>query len=219
MAPLIFWKAARIISVSSDILPLLRRETGKGIDVLPNGIDLGLFSPKSAYTSAKCVCYVGRLDSDKGVFDMLSCTRFPLLFIGPDEDGNREKLAGRAKRRGVEAEFIQVPYQKMPSAYGRCRYVVLPSKYEGFPLTLLESIAMGRPFVSTDVGQVKEVMGRLGLSPEKFILGHSIDEKIASLERKNMKKELAAARRKLEAYSWKKVAQKTAGIYRAALQG
>jgi len=217
MAPFIFWRASRIISVSDDVVPLLRKETKKGITVLPNGVDLDLFSPKAPYTSAECACFVGRLDPDKGAKRLMECGSLPLLFIGPDEDGERARLAKLAGERGMKAEFIEVPYESMPPAYERCRYVVLPSKYEGFPLTLLESIAMERPFVSTDVGQVRATMKQLGLDDEMFILEGDVGRKLSELEKKNLKGEMKKAREGLASFSWQSVAAKVAAVYRQAL--
>jgi glycosyltransferase involved in cell wall biosynthesis len=213
MAPFIFWKASRIISVSSDILPTLANETGNEIEVLPNGVDLERFKPKGSYRKAKCLGFVGRLDEDKGVERLLECRSLPLLFVGPDEDGGRKKLERAATSMGIEARFELVPYEKMPEEYEKCRYVALPSRYEGFPLTLLESVAMERPFVCTAVGENARVLSELFSKPEKYLLSGNLGEKIAELERQNLEAELSAARKKAATYSWKAVARKVAKIY------
>ena len=213
MAPFIFWRAGRIISVSGDILPLLEKETKKRITVLPNGVDLDFFKPNGSYKEAAFACYVGRLDPDKGAGRMLECSSLPLLFIGPDEGGTRDAIAAQARKMGRQAEFVECDFSKMPSQYGRCRYVILPSKYEGFPLTLLESVAMGRPFISTDVGEVKATLSSLFEKPERYLLNGGIQEKISELEKCDLQGEMRAAREKAAKYSWKSVAQKTAAIY------
>lgn len=214
MAPFIFWRAGRVISVSGDILPLLAKETRKPVAVLPNGVDLSLFRPRASYRKARCACFVGRLDPDKGAERLIECKSMPLLFIGPDEGGERERIRKKAAALGRRAAFAEVPYEKMPREYGKCRYVVLPSKYEGFPLTLLESVAMERPFVSTDVGQVKEVMQGLGLGAGRFLLRGNVGEKLSELEREDLSGQMKKARRRLAQYSWKAVAAKVASAYR-----
>ncbi|MCX6770358.1 MAG: glycosyltransferase [Candidatus Micrarchaeota archaeon] len=135
----------------------------------------------------------------------------------PDEDGTRAKIGKEARALGRKAEFEEADYEKMPDEYSKCRYVILPSKYEGFPLTLLEAAAMERPFVSTDVGQVKSVMEKLGLDTRKFLLAGSVGDKIAELEKEKLGAQMKAARKKLSAYSWESVARKTAAVYRDAI--
>jgi glycosyltransferase involved in cell wall biosynthesis len=38
--------------------------------------------------------------------------------------------------------------------------MVLPSEYEAMPLVILETLAMGKPVVATDVGHIRDVVGR-----------------------------------------------------------
>ena len=215
MAPFIFWRAGRIISVSGDILPLLGKETKKQITVLPNGVDLDFFKPSGSYRQAKHLCFVGRLDPDKGAERLLECSSLPLLFIGPDEGGTRAKISAKARRMGRKAEFAECGFSGMPAQYGRCRYVALPSKYEGFPLTLLESVAMERPFISSDVGEVKATLSALFDRPGRYLLRGNIQEKIGELEKSDLRPELRKARQRAAKYSWWGVAKKTAAIYSA----
>ncbi|MFA5105507.1 MAG: glycosyltransferase family 4 protein [Candidatus Micrarchaeia archaeon] len=219
MAPFIFFKAKRIITVSTNVITLLQKETRKEITFIPNGIDLEAFRPKSDYKGAKYACYVGRLDPDKGVFRMLECSSMPVKFIGPNEDGTKSALAEEAKRRGREITFEEVPFERMPAAYESCRYVALPSKYEGFPMSMLESVAMGRPFICTDVGEVRATLANLFDSPSEFIIEGNLEAKISALEKKDLSGGLAAARGKLDKYSWQSIAQKTAEIYSQAMGG
>lgn len=214
MAPFIFWKAGRIISVSSDARQAISKETRKIAVLLPNGVDLELFKPTEGYAKQNFACYVGRLDEDKGVMRMLECTAHPVLFVGPDEDGMRQKLRDAAAARKLDVKFAEVAPEKMPHAYEKCRYVVLPSKYEGLPLTLLEAVAMERPFVCTDVGEVKKIMATLFDRPEEFLLSGNVGEKIAELDKKGLSEEMKKARKRAEAYSWKGISEKTAQIYR-----
>jgi len=217
MAPLIFFAAKRIISVSKASVPILRKQTKKKITVMPNGVDLNLFKPKKSYKKANSVCFIGRLDKDKGAARMLECSSFPIMFIGPEEGNEKQNLQRLGLRLKRKVLFRKASFEAMPHEYEHCRYVVLPSKYEGFPLTLLESAAMKRPFVSTDVGEVKRILTRLFKKPEKFILRQHLQQKIWQLEKMDLEKEMESARKKAHAYSWKAIAKKLSLIYKEAL--
>jgi glycosyltransferase involved in cell wall biosynthesis len=214
MAPLILARASTIISVSGDAAGMLQQETQKPIVIIPNGIDAGLFMQRSNYRQASNVCYVGRLDKDKGLERMLECSSHKLAFIGPSEGGAKESLMQAAAKAGLQVSFEQAAFDKMPEKYDSCRYVILPSKYEGFPLVLLEAVSMGRPFISTDVGDVRRVLSDLFADPDIFMLQGSLQDKIDALETMDLSSPLAAARKKLAKYSWDYVASQTTGIYR-----
>jgi glycosyltransferase involved in cell wall biosynthesis len=47
----------------------------------------------------------------------------------------------------------------MPPIYGALDAVVITSKNEGTPVTLIEAMASGKPVVATDVGGVRDLLG------------------------------------------------------------
>jgi len=218
MAPLIFWRACAITSVSHDAIDILKKETGKAVEFIPSGIDLDFFKNKDSYRRQENVCFVGRLDPDKQVFRLLECKSFPLLFLGPDEDNTKKKLEAEAKKLGRNASFLEAQRSQVPSIYESCRYVVLPSKYEGFPLTMLESLAMERPFIATDAGEVKSVLSSIfGSSAGRFMLGADLEQTIQGLEKSDLTSQMTDARTRLADYSWKKISERIAKIYSKAM--
>ena len=50
-----------------------------------------------------------------------------------------------------------VPNDKVIDYYGRADIFIMPSMEEGFPRVLLEAMAMGIPYVASDVGAVSEM--------------------------------------------------------------
>jgi len=72
----------------------------------------------------------------------------------------RGELAKRARRAGVAQRIVfagTVPHGALPDWFRAADVTVLPSRSEGVPNVLLESIACGTPFVASDVGGVAEI--------------------------------------------------------------
>lgn len=99
------------------------------------------------------VLAVGRLTSQKG-FDRLlpawKTTRqdgWRLAIIGGGEDA--QKLKAQAEELGISesVDFVP-PQQEVFSAYAHAQILAMSSRAEGFPLVLLEAMALGVPAVS-----------------------------------------------------------------------
>ncbi len=183
--------ATRVIAVSRSIERVLvseglcRREKvvvlGEGS---ANGIDTVRFSPAAAEVrqatrrrffipdAAPVIGFVGRLVRDKGVVELLRAwtalrERWPsahLLLVGPAEPQDpapAEVLA--AFRSDVRVHLAGLDWNT-PPLFAAMDVVALPTYREGFPVTALETAAMGLPMVATSVsGCVDAVVdGRTG---------------------------------------------------------
>jgi glycosyltransferase involved in cell wall biosynthesis len=119
-------------------------------------------------TAGPIVGAVGRLAFQKG-FDLLlgamrDVTNATLVLIGDGED--RGQLQELARRLGVADRTIWAGWSDDVRAHVRSFDVfVLPSRFEGFPLAVLEALLAEKPVVATDVGSVGEavITGETGL--------------------------------------------------------
>ncbi len=109
--------------------------------------------------------YVGRLSPEKGVLGLLEAWRhidYPLTIVG---DGPQMTAARRAASNQVK--FLgNRPHGEVVSLIENSAFLVFPSEwYEGFPLTLLEGMAVGRAVVASDLGTRREMVrdGETGL--------------------------------------------------------
>jgi glycosyltransferase involved in cell wall biosynthesis len=110
---------------------------------------------------------VGRLSDEKNVNCLLQAAKLVLeqfpktLFLIVGDGPERKSLGTLAKELVIEKNFIfegAVKHKKIPSYYQASDLVVLPSKHEGWGLTLIEAMASGRPPVTTDVGAARELV-------------------------------------------------------------
>jgi len=129
--------------------------------VIYNAVDTQHFQPAPGLASATADrpivgLYLGRLDYGKGrelLQGLGAClpAEFRLRLAVP-------QLAGRLDWDPGRLEFLgPVKYADLPRAYQSADYVLCPSRYEGFGLTIAEAWACGRPVVTTDVGVVSEL--------------------------------------------------------------
>ena len=85
---------------------------------------------------------------------------FRFLIVGDGE--LREDLENEARSSGIQEEIIFTGWRKdMPPVYGALDAVALTSKNEGTPVTVIEAMAASRPVVATDVGGVRDLLGKI----------------------------------------------------------
>jgi glycosyltransferase involved in cell wall biosynthesis len=114
--------------------------------------------------------YFGRLSREKGVDDLLRAMKeVPNMRLTVAGDGpERTQLQGLTKELGLRnVEFVgQVRGTDLEGLVARSRFTVLPSHaYETLGKTILESNALGKPVVASDLGSRRELIchGKTGL--------------------------------------------------------
>lgn len=125
--------------------------------VLPAGIaqEIILSEPVPEEKRGDYILYVGRLHiKNKGLDTLLKAMddvpkKLILLGRGPDEN----KLREMARGRNIEfAGFAEEP-QKL-KMLERAKILILPSRFEGFGIVLLEAAARGTPVVVSDIPEL-----------------------------------------------------------------
>lgn len=106
--------------------------------------------------------FVGRMDEDKGfrflvpAFERVRKKRADVALdvCGSGDPARIPEL--RHPPAGVTARG-SVPDDELDVKFASCTAFVLPSLHEGYPLTLLEACAFGKPVIASSVGSIPEV--------------------------------------------------------------
>ena len=135
-----------------------------GVDLpRPGAIEpIDLESKHGLLRDARVIGYVGALSPEKAVGDAVAAlVRLPedvcLCIVG---EGTEEgALRAEARRRGVERRVVFVGASHEVERYMiSFSALVLPSRQEALPVTLLEAAALAIPVIAADVGGVREIV-------------------------------------------------------------
>ena len=142
----------------------------ENVAVVHNAIDLEKIKAPDADAPDKnsaAIVLPGRLVPEKGHLDLIAALRLlknsysEVIFAG---DGPlRMRLEEEIRAAGLPIRITgQLEHSEMLATMAAARLVVIPSRYEGFGLTALEALALGRPVVASTAGGLPEVLGDLG---------------------------------------------------------
>ena len=128
--------------------------------------------PASSPSGPFRVLFAGRLEREKGVFDLLEiATRLnqeapgTFLFELAGDGSAREELAREVSARGAETYFRLLGKQDqagMSAAFTRSHAVIVPTSAgfaEGMNRVAIEGVLAGRPVVTSPVSHVSDVLG------------------------------------------------------------
>lgn len=172
--------AHAVLANSHGVARILTTEDGvepARVHVIPNFVERAAFQPPDAAwiaerrqqlgvgVQARLIGTVARLRPEKdhaGLVDAFSrvAHRHPdvhMVFVGDGPEESRLRELIRAK--GLEGRVLLAGKQpSRPSWHALFEVSLLGSQSEGFPNTLLEAMALGRPLVATDVGGVPDAL-------------------------------------------------------------
>ncbi len=135
---------------------------------IPNGVDIEKFDEIKVSKSEDIfkILFVGRLHPQKGLKYLIEAAKtlfknkyininYRFIIIGDGEE--KSILKELVKRYGLEDIFIFKGYlsgYKLIKEYKSSHLFILPSLYEGFPLTILEAWAAKLPVLVSNVGEI-----------------------------------------------------------------
>jgi glycosyltransferase involved in cell wall biosynthesis len=201
-------RAARVFAVSErtrrDLIELYGTPIAK-IVVTPNAVDPA-FTPGGRPDGY--LLFVGAIQRRKNPLAAIEAAKqlgLRLVVAGPEKE---PALARELERRGVELRgFVEKPV--LADLYRHAACLVLPSRYEGFGLPMLEAMACGTPVVAADEPALREVGGDAAV--------YADDDGLADAVRRTLSERDAWARAGLvraRLFSWEETARRAVAAYR-----
>lgn len=217
------------ISVSQDFLKF--KNINKRINYIPNGVDIKLFDKRAGSKSkTPILIFVGRLHPQKNLPKLIEAVKIvkekmpdiKLLIVGRGEQKQLiEKLVKKLHLRRNIKLVGQKTRLDLVRLYKASNLFILPSIYEGQPLTLLEAWAAKIPVVVSKTGDCQYLVkngenGYLINDPKNSSEIADVIKK--ALSNKNLEK-LGTAGYNLvkKNFSWDKSTELTMEVYKSVI--
>lgn len=222
-----------IIAISNPIAKELQEKYHKSPFIIPNGVNI--IEPSRSeeklhelnIRKERYMLAVGRLVPEKGFHDLvkafydLNLADWKLIIVGSADHQSDYSISllksGQISNKIIFTGFLTgAPLYEL---YSHAGLFILPSYYEGLPISLLEAMSFGLPCIASDIEGNKTIK----LPPENYFKVGNIDSlkttmlKLIALKRSNEEK-LAQINFVRENYSWDKIASSTLEIYQKIIK-
>ncbi|MEI8121170.1 MAG: glycosyltransferase [bacterium] len=176
-----------VIAVSEHTARIARAHGIRRVVVVHNGIDPDEWPLAGSRESRNkddpfTIAFVGRISAEKGPLEFVETaravalqqpdSRFVVVGEGPDLPAMKEAVTSAGLNRIFEFRGYQSP-EALKLAYPAMDVIVLPSRCEGLPMSILEACSMGVCVAAFSVGGVPEIIthGQDGLLAKSGNIG------------------------------------------------
>ena len=212
-------------STSHDVAKIFNVLPEK-ISVIPHGVNKIFshkieprdFGIKSRYhLPKKFALFVGTLEPRKNISTIIKAveeyrkiTKDDLGLVLVGRDSERAVTLGRATARPNIRTLGYLPDSDRPALYRLAAVTLFPSIYEGFGLSIVESVACGTPVITSRTSAMPEVGGEATI----YVDPYNVNDLVAALKElltspDLQKQKIAAGLEQTKRFSWEKTAKET----------
>jgi len=219
------------IAVSKAAMEYANKYVPGYYEIIPNGIDLGHFSPDVSPIEEFCdgklnILFVGRLEKRKGLNYLVEAYKqvkqeIPncrLIVVGPGTILRRKYERQVRKNSLKDVTFAgYVAAEELPRYYKTADIFCSPATgHESFGIVLLEAMAVGKPIVASDIEGYASVMAH---GVEGLLVPPKDKEKLAQvlislLTDESLRQQMGTkGRLKAAEHGWERIAQRVLDYY------
>ena len=220
---------ATVVTTTDEATATMLREIRKEVVVIPPGVDTKMFG-RATYSRPDIfdadrvnILFIGRLTRVKGIdlllesldlikTDILARIRLTVIGSGP--------LATAVQRYGTTRHQVrlvgEVPHKDIPNYLAHADLLVMPSRSEGLPISMLEAMSSGLPVVATTVGGIGTYFDDRHLMRIESLTAQGVADAIEhAVENKSLMEGRARTARNLveSQFSWDRVAEAYLRLY------
>ena len=157
--------ATKVLAVSKNLQQELGRQ-GVESELFHNFIDEEFFIPSVDKRNQKfTLLHLGRLEPEKDQLTLIrsiaDVEKLDLELIIAGEGSLRNKLVHETETLGLKSKVFflgEVDAQQARRLIAQCNVFVLSSRYENFPVSIMEALASGKPVIATTCGGSSEML-------------------------------------------------------------
>lgn len=220
--------ADEVIAISQMVAQDLKSKYNRDSHVIPNGVDIHEplkseeILKKYDLKKGRYILAVGRFVPEKGFINLIDAfllaqlKNMKLVIVGcaDHESKYSRDLERRAK---INSDIVLTGYLNglgLKELYSHAGFFVLPSTYEGLPITLLEAMGYGLLCLASDIPPNRYI----GLPFDHYFAPDNIEEFIQRLRefsQKTLTEEEKSKQIEMlkKNYSWDEIAKRTLEVY------
>lgn len=137
------------------------------ITIINNPILKPIYKANANIVDPIRLLFLGRINKDKGVFDLMQAiqenkikyrNKIKLYIGGEGESKKLLTYIDQEKLNNIVEYIGWVDNEKKNEIFSQSHIYILPSYYEGLPMSILEAMSYGMPIISTNVGGIPEIV-------------------------------------------------------------